>query len=128
MLFVLLHEAAHATVSQMQVPAPPARRMPPIPSPSATRQIELRIFGSRAPGIGEGLVHVDQRNRENGDPVAYYDEHRLDQERATQIVCLMSAAATTSTSVLARRRSCRRSARTIVQETSAPHRTPGRWR
>jgi hypothetical protein len=42
--------------------------------------------------IGEsvkGWFMSEQRNRDNGDPVEYYDEHHLDQDRAYRIVCLM---------------------------------------
>jgi len=44
-----------------------------------------RVIGESA----KGWFLSDQRNRENGDPVEYYDEHGLDQARAHQIVCLM---------------------------------------
>jgi Putative metallopeptidase len=89
-LFVLLHELAHAATSQMQIPAL-AGKEDAADSFAVTQLIKLssgfsdRVIGESA----KGWFMSDQRNRENGDPVEYYDEHRLDQERAYRIVCLM---------------------------------------
>jgi hypothetical protein len=90
MLFVLLHEAAHATVSQMQIPAlagkeDAADSFAVMQLVKLSSELSDRVLQESA----KGWFMSDQRNRENGDPVAYYDEHRLDQERAYQIVCLM---------------------------------------
>jgi hypothetical protein len=89
-LFVLLHELAHAATSQMQIPAL-AGKEDAADSFAVLQLIKLssgfpdRVIGESA----KGWFLSDQRNRENGDPVAYYDEHGLDQARAHQIVCLM---------------------------------------
>jgi len=88
-LFVLLHELAHAATSQM-IPAL-AGKEDAADSFAVTQLIKLssglpdRVTGEAA----KGWFMSDQRNRENGDPVEYYDEHHLDQERAYRIVCLM---------------------------------------
>jgi hypothetical protein len=89
-LFALLHEAAHATASQMQIPAlagkeDAADSFAVMQLVKLSSELSDRVLLESA----KGWFMSDQRNRENGDPVAYYDEHRLDQERAYQIVCLM---------------------------------------
>jgi Putative metallopeptidase len=89
-LFVLLHELAHAATSQMQIPALVGKE-DAADSFAVTQLIKLSA-GLSDRVIGEsvkGWFMSDQRNRENGDPVEYYDEHGLDQERAYRIVCLM---------------------------------------
>jgi hypothetical protein len=89
-LFVLLHELAHAATSQMPIPAL-AGKEDAADSFAVLQLIKLssgfpdRVIGESA----KGWFLSDQRNRENGDPVAYYDAHGLDQARAHQIVCLM---------------------------------------
>ena len=89
-LFVLLHELAHAATSQLQIPAL-AGKEDAADSFAVTQLIKLsaglsdRVLGESA----KGWFLSDQRNKDNGDGVAYYDEHGLDQERAFQIVCLM---------------------------------------
>jgi hypothetical protein len=89
-LFVLLHELAHAATSQMRITAL-AGKEDAADSFAVTRLIKLssgfpdRVLQESA----KGWFLSDQRGQENGDPVAYYDEHGLDQERAHRIVCLM---------------------------------------
>jgi hypothetical protein len=89
-LFVLLHELAHAASSQMQMPAL-AGKEDAADSFAVAQLVKLssglsdRVLQESA----KGWFLSDQRNRENGDPVEYYDEHGIDQERAHQIVCLM---------------------------------------
>jgi hypothetical protein len=89
-LFVLLHELGHAATSQMQIPAL-AGREDAADSFAVVQLIKLssgfpdRVIGESA----KGWFLSEERNRENGDPVAYYDEHGLDQAHAQQIVCLM---------------------------------------
>ena len=90
MLFVLLHELAHATASQMQIPTLAGKE--DAADAFAVMQLVKSSSGFSDRMIGEsakGWFMSDQRNRENGDPVAYYDEHGLDQDRAYRIVCLM---------------------------------------
>jgi Putative metallopeptidase len=89
-LFVLLHELAHATASQMQIPTLAGKE--DAADAFAVMQLVKLSSGFSDRVIGEsakGWFMSDQRNRENGDPVAYYDEHSLDQDRAYRIVCLM---------------------------------------
>jgi hypothetical protein len=89
-LFVLLHELAHTAASQMQIPALD-RKEDAVDSFAVTQLVKLssgfpdRVLGESA----KGWFLSNQRGQENGDPVQYYDEHGIDQERAYQIVCLM---------------------------------------
>src|ERR1700730_3909313 len=89
-LFVLLHELAHAATSQMQIPAL-AGKEDAADSFAVTQLIKLgsglsdRVIGESV----KGWFMSEQRNRDNGDPVEYYGEHGLDQDRAYRIVCLM---------------------------------------
>jgi hypothetical protein len=89
-LFVLLHELADAAMSQMQIPAL-AGKEDAADSFAAVQLVKLSSgFSDRVIGeAAKGWFLSDQRNRENGDPVEYYDEHGIDQARAHQIVCLM---------------------------------------
>jgi hypothetical protein len=89
MLFVLLHELAHAASSQMQIPG--LGKEDAADSFAVTRLIKLSSgFSDRVlQESAKGWFLSDQRGQENGDPVEYYGEHGLDQERASQIVCLM---------------------------------------
>jgi hypothetical protein len=89
-LFVLLHELAHATTSQMKIPA--LDRKEDAADSFAVR--ELVALGSGFPDrvleqAATGWFLSDQRSQDNGDPAAYYDEHHLDRERALAIVCLL---------------------------------------
>jgi putative metallopeptidase DUF4344 len=89
-LFVLLHELAHAATSQMQMPAL-AGKEDAADSFTVTQLIKLSSgFSDRVlQESAKGWFLSDQRGQENGDPVEYYGEHGLDQERASQIACLM---------------------------------------
>jgi hypothetical protein len=89
-LFVLLHELGHAATSRMQIPALAGKE----DAADSFAVVQLIKLSSGFPDrvvdeSAKGWFLSDQRNRENGDPVAYYDEHGLDQARAQQIVCLM---------------------------------------
>ena len=90
MLFVLLHELAHAATSQLQIPAL-AGKEDAADAFAVTRLVKLSSgFSDRVlQESAKGWFLSDQRGQENGDPVEYYDEHGLDQERAHRIVCLM---------------------------------------
>jgi putative metallopeptidase DUF4344 len=89
-LFVLLHELAHSAASQMQMPAL-AGKEDAADSFAVTQLIKLSSgFSDRVlQESAKGWFLSDQRGQENGDPVEYYSEHGLDQERAHRIVCLM---------------------------------------
>jgi Putative metallopeptidase len=87
---VLLHELAHAAITQMGLPVL-GRQEDAADSFAATGLIRIgsgfthRVLAEAA----KGWFLADRRDRETNDPVAYYDEHGLNQQRAYQIVCLM---------------------------------------
>jgi hypothetical protein len=90
MLFVLLHEMAHVSITQMRLPV--LGRM----EDAADTYAALRLIRSGSnfshrvlTEAAEGWFMADRRDQKAGDPVAYYDEHGLNQQRAYQIVCLM---------------------------------------
>jgi len=90
MLFVLLHEMAHVSITQMGLPV--LGRM----EDAADTYAALRLIRSGSSfshrvltEAAEGWFMAERRDQKAGDPVAYYDEHGLNQQRAYQIVCLM---------------------------------------
>jgi len=90
MLFVLLHEMAHVSITQMGLPV--LGRMEDAADTYATLRLirsgsnfSRRVLTEAA----EGWFMADRRDQKAGDKVAYYDDHGLNQQRAYQIVCLM---------------------------------------
>ena len=90
MLFVLLHEMAHVSITQMGLPV--LGRM----EDAADTYAALRLIRSGSDfshrvltDAAEGWFMADRRDQKAGDRVAYYDEHGLNSQRAYQIVCLM---------------------------------------
>ena len=90
MLFVLLHETAHAAITQMGLPVL-GRMEDAADSFAALRLIRIGSDFSHRVLIqaAEGWFMADRRDHDTGDRVAFYDEHQLNQQRAYQIVCLM---------------------------------------
>jgi hypothetical protein len=90
MLFVLLHELAHATVSELGLYVL-GREEDAADSFAVVRLLGVgsdfshRILVEAA----KGWFYSDKRDRRDGEPLVYYDEHGLDKQRAYQIVCLM---------------------------------------
>ena len=65
----------------------------------------------------KGWFLADRRDQETDDPVAFYDEHGLNQQRAYEIVCLMVGSdAGEIQGSRRRKRNCRRPARKAVRE------------
>jgi hypothetical protein len=93
MLFVVLHEMAHAAVSELGLPVL-GREEDAADSYAATRLIRIgsgvsnRVLTEAA----KGWFMADRRDRKEGHPLPYYDEHGLNQVRAYEIVCLMVGA------------------------------------
>jgi hypothetical protein len=90
MLFVLLHEMAHVSITQMELPV--LGRM----EDAADTYAALRLIRSGSNfshrvliQAAEGWFMADRRDQKMGDKVSFYDEHGLNQQRAYQIVCLM---------------------------------------
>jgi Putative metallopeptidase len=90
MLFVLLHELAHAAITQMGLPVL-GRMEDAADSFAAVRLIRVgtdfshRVLAEAA----KGWFLADRRDQETGNKAAFYDEHGLNQQRAYEIVCLM---------------------------------------
>jgi Putative metallopeptidase len=90
MLFVLLHELAHAAIADLDLPVIGREE------DAADEFAILRMLW-----VGTALTHrvladatkgwffSARRDRKDGEPLAFYDEHSLDQQRAYYIVCLM---------------------------------------
>jgi putative metallopeptidase DUF4344 len=90
MLFVLLHEMAHAAITQMGLPVL-GRGEDAADSFAATGLIRIgSAFSHRVlTEAAKGWFLADRRDQKTGDKIAYYDEHGLNQQRAYQIVCFM---------------------------------------
>jgi hypothetical protein len=90
MLFVLLHELAHATTTQMGLPIL-GKKEDAADAFAITRLIKLGSgFSDRVlVEAGKGFFLAARRDTKTGDSVPYYDEHGLDQQRGYDVVCLM---------------------------------------
>jgi putative metallopeptidase DUF4344 len=90
LLFVLLHEMAHASITQMGLPV--LGKMEDAADTFAALRL-IRVgsdFSHRVlTNAAKGWFLADRRDQETRDKVAFYDEHGLNQQRAYQIVCLM---------------------------------------
>ncbi len=93
MLFVLLHELAHVTISELQLPVL-AREEDVADSFAALTLIHIRSqFSERVlTEAARGWFMVDRRDAKEGEPLPYYDEHGLNRQRAYQIICYMVGA------------------------------------
>jgi hypothetical protein len=90
MLFVLLHEMAHVSITQMGLPV--LGRM----EDAADTYAALRLIRSGSnfshrvlTEAAEGWFMANRRDQKTGDKVVYYDDHGLSQQRVYQIVRLM---------------------------------------
>jgi hypothetical protein len=89
-LFVMLHELGHAVTNQLKIPVL-GRKEDAADMFAATRLIKFDtdFTDGALDAAARGWFMTDRRDTKNRDPVPYYDEHGLDQQRAYQIVCLM---------------------------------------
>jgi hypothetical protein len=90
MLFVLLHELGHASITQLGLPV--LGRIEDASDSFATLML-LRVgsdFSHRVlTASAKGWFLADRRDRETGLKLVFYGEHGLDLQRAYQIVCMM---------------------------------------
>jgi hypothetical protein len=90
MLFVLLHELGHASITQMGLPV--LGRMEDAADSFAALTL-IRVGSDFSHGVltaaAKGWFLADRRDRETGLKLAFYGEHGLNLQRAYQIVCLM---------------------------------------
>ena len=90
MLFVMLHELAHAAVSEMGINVL-GKEEDAADSFAATRLIRLgnNFSDQVVADSAKGWFMSDRRDKKEGDTVPYYDEHGLDLQRAYQFVCYL---------------------------------------
>jgi Putative metallopeptidase len=126
MLFVLLHEMAHVSITQMGLPV--LGRM----EDAADTYAALRLIRSGSnfsrrvlTEAAEGWFMADRRDQKAGDKVAYYDDHGLNQQRAYQIVCLMVGFDNEKFKDLAKE--TKRNVRTAALGITATPGIPGIW-
>jgi hypothetical protein len=90
MLFVLLHELGHASITQLGLPV--LGRMEDAADSFATLTL-IRVGSDFSHGVltaaAKGWFLADRRDRETGLKLAFYGEHGLNLQRAFQIVCVM---------------------------------------
>jgi hypothetical protein len=89
-LFVLGHETAHALISEFGIPV--LGREEDAADALATI-VALKMANSFADRVvinaARGWFLADQRDRKEGTPATFYDEHGMDLQRAYNIVCLL---------------------------------------
>jgi hypothetical protein len=89
-LFVLGHETAHALISELGIPV--LGREEDAADALATI-VALKMANSFADRVvvnaARGWFLADQRDRKEGTPSTFYDEHGMDLQRAYYIVCLL---------------------------------------
>jgi Putative metallopeptidase len=90
MLFVLLHELAHGAIADLELPVlgreeDAADEFAIVRLLSVGTAFTHRVLADAT----EGWFFSARRDRKEGEPLAFYDEHSLDQQRAYHIVCLM---------------------------------------
>jgi hypothetical protein len=90
MLFVLLHELAHVSITQMGLPVL-GRMEDAADSFAALRLINVgSAFSHRVlADAAEGWFMAHRRDEKMGEDLAFYAEHGLSRQRAYHIVCLM---------------------------------------
>src|SRR5260370_12706490 len=90
MLFVLLHELAHAAIADLELPVL-GREEGAADEVAVVRMLWVGSAFTRSvlADATKGWFFSARRDRKEGEPLAFYDEHSLDQQRAYQIVCLM---------------------------------------
>jgi hypothetical protein len=128
MLFVLLHEMAHVSITQMGLPVL-GRTEDAADTYAALRLIRSGSNFSHRVLIeaAEGWFMADRRDQKMGDKVAYYDEHGLNHQRAYQIVCLMVGSGDEKFKDLARETKLPEERRDACAGTIAMPRIPGIW-
>jgi len=93
MLFVLLHELGHTTVGELDLPVL-GREEDAADSFASLTLIHIKSEFSEhvLAEAAKGWFMADRRDKKEGEPVLYYDEHGLNQQRAYQVVCYMVGA------------------------------------
>jgi Putative metallopeptidase len=89
-LFVLTHEMGHGLINEMQMPVlgreeDAADSFAIVTALKMGTAISERVLIEAA----KGQVFSSKRDKKEGNPLAFYDEHGLDLQRAYNIVCFM---------------------------------------
>jgi hypothetical protein len=93
MLFVLLHELGHTTIEELDLPVLGKEEDAADAFASLTLiHIKSEFSEHVLAEAAKGWFMADRRDSKEGEPVVYYDEHGLNQQRAFQIVCYMVGA------------------------------------
>jgi hypothetical protein len=93
MLFVLLHELGHATIGELDLPVLGKEEDAADSFASLTLiHIKSQFSEHVLAEAAKGWFMAERRDQKEGEPVVYYDEHGLNQQRAFQIVCYMVGA------------------------------------
>lgn len=137
-LFVLGHETAHALISTFEIPVIGREEDA---ADALSTIVALKMGNSFADRVvvnaARGWFLSDRRDKKEGIPAAFYDEHGLDLQRAYNIVCLMVGGAPDKFATLAhevklpeeRQKTCRfdfSNAEWSWEEVLKPHmRKPG---
>src|SRR5262249_17504799 len=89
-LFVLMHEMAHAHVTEMALPVL-GREEDAADSFAAITLLKMGSEFSHGALVqaAKGWLLTAEQDERQGNRLAFYDEHGLDRQRAYQIVCLM---------------------------------------
>jgi Putative metallopeptidase len=90
MLFVLLHELGHAAMQEMKLPIlgreeDQADNLATMRLIGVGNQVSHRVLVEAT----RGWFLSDRRDRKEGEPLVYYDQHGLDKQRAYNITCLV---------------------------------------
>jgi Putative metallopeptidase len=92
-LFIALHELSHAVTSQMKLTTLERNE-------EAADAFAVMTLAKLGPALSDQVLEQaakgwfvsNQRTADNGNTVAYFDDHGIDRERAERIACLMVGA------------------------------------
>jgi hypothetical protein len=90
MLFALLHERAHALITEMGLPVL-GREEDAADSHAVVAMLNVgtEVTHKVLIAAAKGWFLSAERNEREGFPLVFYDEHGMDRKRAYQIICLM---------------------------------------
>ncbi|WP_165351096.1 DUF4344 domain-containing metallopeptidase [Ciceribacter ferrooxidans] len=89
-IFVLFHEAGHMLVSELGVPVL-GREEDAVDALSSILLLEAHdeTLDQAITDSADGWFLASDKSAENGDELAFWDSHGLDEQRAYQMVCMM---------------------------------------
>jgi hypothetical protein len=89
-LFVMAHEMGHGLINEMNMPVLGGEE-DAADSFAIINALKIGTeFSERVLIVaGEGLVLSAKRDKKEGNPLSFYDEHGLDPQRAYKVVCFM---------------------------------------